>query len=339
MKKTENILKIVAGTLKGNEKKEAFSQLEHNPQAKAEFKKIKNIWALAATRKKMPAHQIESFYFNFKKQLDRKQQTRRLTFSAYLKYAAVFLFAIGISTLFFFLQHDYPNDLQAKTYTTVEAGNGQLSKILLPDSSVVWLNSGTKLRYNNGFAIDNREITLTGQAFFQVTKNERIPLKVFSNDIEVNVLGTKFDFCAYPEDNNVTVFLESGKVEIQKSGSKALYVLSNPGEFAQYNKPTGNLYQHHADPEKFTSWKNGVLIFRDDPMSEVIPRLQRRYDIEIEVATPAVYNAVFTATIKNETLEEIFKSISFACSVRYEIIRGSNLNEKTKIILTDNQTN
>lgn len=331
MNNIDNILKIVTGTLKGKPKEEILTGLDHDEQDKEEFRKVKNAWALASTSKKLPDYRVEHLYLAFQKQLNRKQKARRL-FPSLLKYAAVFIFAIGISSLFFYFYTERFNDTKPQ-FNTVIADIGQISKVVLPDSSVVWLNSGTQISYGNDFAVSNREISLTGQAFFQVTRNEKMPMKVCCNDIEVKVLGTKFDVSAYPEDKNVRVFLESGKVEIRNSKATSSPYNLNPGEMAEYNKQSGNMSRSKPDPGKFISWKEGILVFRDDPMEEVIPKLQRRYNIEIDVASPAIYQSVFTATLKNETLEEVFKSISFACSVHYQILKGEDLNTKTKVLL------
>lgn len=336
MKNTDNILNVVTGNLKGEHRKQLIDTLDKDSGTKEEFRKIKNTWALLSATKPMPEYQVEDLYLDFKKQLKRNRSPFQLNTSSFLKYAAVFVLAISISALFFYLQNNFSNRGIASNYTSVIADNGQISKIILPDSSVVWLNSGTKITYNNRFAIDNREINLVGQAFFQVTKNKKIPLHVHCNNIDVKVLGTRFDVCAYPEDQDIRVVLESGIVEMLDTKLKSFRHLLNPGEMAKYNNLSGKLGVGKVESENFTSWKDGLLIFRDDPMNEVIPKLQRRYNIDIEVAQNDIYQSLFTATIKDETLEEIFKSISFACSIHYKIIKSENLSAKTKIILTKN---
>ena len=335
MKNTDDILQTVMGNLKGDAKKAVLSQLDEDQSARDEFRKIKNAWALVSSTKKMPEYQVEHLYLDFKKRLAARPKTVRLNSYSVLKYAAVFILAIGISSLFFYSQSHFfsPQRLEIH-YTTVFADNGQISKILLPDSSVVWLNSGTKITYNTNFAVNNREIKLVGQAFFKAAKNKKIPLKVFCNNIEIKVLGTRFDVCAYPNDKNINVVLESGKVEILNPKIKSFSYELNPGEMAQYDTLSGNVSMKKVNLERFTSWKDGILIFRDDPMSDVLVKLKRRYDLDIEVGNSDIYKSVFTATIKNESLEDIFKSIGFSCSVRYKIIRGENLNTRTKVILT-----
>ncbi|MBL7972868.1 MAG: FecR family protein [Prolixibacteraceae bacterium] len=334
MKNTDDILQVVMGYLKGDSKKAVLSQLEEDLSAREEFRKVKNARALISSTQKMPEYQLENLYLDFKRQLDKKQKRFRLNGYDLLKYAAVFILAAGLSSLFFYSRFQSLNHHEsALHYTSVFADNGQISKMVLPDSTVVWLNSDSKVTYNSDFAVNNREINLSGQAFFKVTKNEKIPLKVFCNNLEVKVLGTMFDVSAYPNDKNISVVLESGKVEVQDSKKSFHYELE-PGEMVQYTRSSGKIYKEKVKPEKFISWKDGVLIFRDDPMNEVLAKLRRRYNIDIEVTQPDIYKSVFTATIKNETLDEIFRSIGFACSVRYQIIRGENLKTKTKVILT-----
>ncbi|MGV8138282.1 MAG: FecR family protein [Mangrovibacterium sp.] len=334
MKNIGDILEMVTGNLKGEAKKEKLAKLEQDQAAKKEFTKIKNAWALAATTREMPDYQVEKLYLDFQKKLKLKRKTIGLL-PSFLKYAAVFAFAIGIFSLFDSIRPDKINPSAAPGVNTVIAENGHISKVILPDSSVVWLNSGTQINYRNDFAVSNREIRLTGQAFFQVRKNEAIPLKVYCGDLQIKVMGTQFDVSAYPEDKSIRVFLETGKVEILHPTALSSPYRLIPGEMAEYDKQYGNITKSKPDPGKFISWKEGILVFRDDPMEEVIPKLQRHYNIDIEVNGPAIYQSVFTATLKNETLEEVFKSISFACSVRTQIIKGADLNTKTRVILSN----
>jgi transmembrane sensor len=333
MKNIGNILEMVTGTLKDEAKKEMLAELEQDQSAKKEFTRIKNAWALAATTREMPNYRVEKLYLDFQKKLKPKRKTIGLL-PSFLKYAAVFVLAIGISSLFDYFRSDKINPSAAPGVNTVIAENGHLSKVILPDSSVVWLNAGTRITYRNDFAAGNREVTLRGQAFFKVTKNEKIPLKVFCGDLQIKVMGTQFDVSAYPEDKSIRVFLETGKVEILHPTALSSPYHLNPGEMAEYDKQYENITKSKPDPGKFVSWKEGILVFRDDPMEEVIPKLQRYYNINIEVNSPSIYQSVFTATLKGETLEEVFKSISFACSVRAQIIKGADLNTKTRVTLS-----
>ncbi|MEL7589019.1 MAG: FecR domain-containing protein [Prolixibacteraceae bacterium] len=255
--------------------------------------------------------------------------------SSMMKYAAVFILAIALGFLLFYLKHDqYHPDSYVESYTTAIAENGQISKLILPDSSVVWLNSGTQIKYSTDFAKKRREISLEGQAFFQVKTNAKMPFKVFCRDIEVHVLGTCFNVNAYPEDQEVKVILETGKVELLKSSDNNFKYILEPGQKLTYNSVSDEVIIRKVELDRYVNWKDNILIFRKDPMSEVVPVLQRKYNIDLEMDIPNLDSYLFTATITDESLNEIIKSIAFTCRADFKIIK--NPDKKTKVIITKN---
>ncbi len=245
------------------------------------------------------------------------------------KIAAVFFFLVGFSGILFYI-----NQHRLDTYTTVSTNNGQYSKILLPDSSVVWLSSGTKLSYNTNFAIGNRDVRLSGQAFFQVARNEKIPFTVKCKELKVKVVGTKFDVSAYPDDANIDVVLKSGSVELLMDDDKTFKQMLKPGEMAEFNLERKKMSISKDVNYKLTSWKDGILIFKDDPMDEVLKKLERWYNINIEVNNGDINHLVFNATIVNENIEEIFDLIKYSCGINYKIIPSNNPEVPVKVILT-----
>ncbi len=250
------------------------------------------------------------------------------------KVAAVIFLLIGISGFFAYLKVGVLDSVEKKRlYTTVTSPAGQNSRIVLPDNSVVWLNSTTTLSYNNDYSIKNREIKLSGQAFFQVERNEKIPLIVKCKGLNVKVLGTRFDVSGYPEDHTVSVVLESGSVELGHEKEKSVDLFLKPGDKAEFDSDSKHLSVNHVDTYRFTSWKDGVVIFKNDPMDKVLEKLERRYNIEIEVKDPEIRKLIFNATIINETVVEIFDLIKFTCSVDYQIIRSKDPEVPEKVIL------
>jgi ferric-dicitrate binding protein FerR (iron transport regulator) len=332
MKNTEDIFKVIAGNAETDTKRSVLSSLEEEQDAKEEYNRLKNSWALLASEKEMSSYQIENLYLNFKDQLKSKKHPRILNFNTLLRYAAIFIFAVGLSTLYFHNQNS--NQLLKTTglfEASVVAENGQRSKIVLPDSSVVWLNSGTIVSYSRNFAIHDREIKLSGQAFFQVTKNKDIPFVVNCDNLKVKVLGTRFDVNAYSDNGTINVALESGSVELLHSKNESFHYKIVPGEMAQYDVHTNNVVIKEVNIDQVTGWKEGILSFKDSPMKEVILQLERKYNVEIEVKNPIIYQSVFTATIKNETLDEVIRSIEYACSIHCNIIRSGDKSVKTKV--------
>jgi ferric-dicitrate binding protein FerR (iron transport regulator) len=252
------------------------------------------------------------------------------------KLVAIFFFLIGCAGIFAYLNKAINYKLAPDdNFTTISTSNGQNSKIILPDSSVVWINSATTLTYNTNFATRNRIIKLSGQAFFQIARNEQMPLTISCNDLKVKVLGTKFDISAYPEDQNINVVLESGSVELQHhSKDQTATELLKPGEMAEFDTKQKELSISKVDSYNYTSWKDGVLIFKNEPMSKVLEKLERWYNIDIEVTDYKVNQLIFNATIVNESVEAIFDLIKFSCAINYTIIPSKNPEIPVKVIIS-----
>jgi len=251
------------------------------------------------------------------------------------KIAAVFFFLVGSVGILAYLNVKFtPHESTRDLYTTVTTASGQNSKIVLPDSSVVWLNSGTMITYNNNFSRTNRDLKLEGQAFFQIAKNKNIPLYVSCNGLKVKVHGTRFDVSAYPEDRKIDVVLESGSVELLHEKDLSFDHFLKPGEKAEFDKKSQKVSVRPVNVYKYTSWKDGVLIFENTPMDEVLEKLERWYNIDVEVGDPSINSLIFNATIINESLEETFDAIRYTCSVNYRIIPSKNPEIPVKIILS-----
>ncbi len=250
------------------------------------------------------------------------------------KFAAVFFFLMGCTGILVYLvKENSISPVINETYTTISTNYGQNSKLILPDGSVVWVNSGTTLSYNTNFAVNCRRIKLQGQAFFQVAKNKDLPLVVFCNGLNIRVLGTSFDVSAYPDDQNVSVVLESGKVELLNGNEQSVIHILTSGEKADFDTEYRQLSVSRVDLYNYTSWKDGVLIFKNEPMADVLKKLERWYNIDIEVKNDKVYQLIFSATIVNESVEEIFDLMKFSCAINYNIVRSKNPRIPIKVII------
>ncbi|WP_303922473.1 FecR family protein [Draconibacterium sediminis] len=263
----------------------------------------------------------------------RKSAARMRTIKKALPYAAVLIILLGFQ--FYFNRHKSKPGTDIKNYyTSVITEEGQRSKVILPDSSIVWLNSSTTLSYHENDLEKERRVHLSGEAFFQVSKNAEKPFFVQNEQLVVKVLGTEFDVEAYPETGEINVVLESGSVQLNHAKNTSFNYQLKPGEIAKFDLAQNSLNIADIDVAKFSSWKNGVLIFQNDPMKEVIEKLERWYNVEVEIRDEEVYNSIFTGTITNEGYEQIFRLIDFTCPVNCEIINKTKSDEKPKIIIT-----
>ncbi|SIR11185.1 FecR family protein [Maribacter ulvicola] len=186
---------------------------------------------------------------------------------------------------------------------------GKKMKLVLSDSTVVHMNSGTTFKYPVKFLKDGvRKVYLTGEAFFEVSESKSNSFIVSTSEIDIRVLGTKFDVSSYTDDKAVSAVLVEGSVELYKSGSQKKevenYVLE-PGQMASWNKSIANMNITEVDIHEYTSWVNGKIIFQVRPFKEIIKVLERHYDVAITNNYKALDNQQFFAKFDTETIEQV----------------------------------
>ncbi len=328
MKNIDNILKLITGNSDIAGKKETIQSINEDAEAKEFYRKAKHVWALISSKREMPAYQVEESYQKLQSRMDKPKRDFKLY--PYLRYAAIVVAILSVSFFTHYLGKQSAGNEELQ-YTTVVADLGQISKVILPDSSIVWLNSGTTLTYNNNFSVDNRNLKLKGQAYLDVRKNKNLPLIVNCDNLQVKVLGTRFDVDAYPEDGKISVTLESGSVELLHPEKKAFKHQLQHGEQAIYDLNHNNIHIIKTETRNFTSWRTGLLVFDDADIAEVVKKLERKYGIEIKINNQSLIKSVFNAKFKTETLEEIVEYIEFTCQLKAQFVKENGVN--TKLIL------
>lgn len=298
-----NIKKYLTGKNSDAEQKVLLDWIRQDKHL-AEFQDVKKEWKNHVVNEPIPSEHQENWnniqnHLLSRMQSNLKRTERRLLF---FRYAAISIALISIpSILYFYSQSEKEKPL---TYTSVSADFGQISKVMLPDSTVIWINSGSTIKYNNLFSTTNRDISLVGEAFFMVHKNKDLPLVVKSEDLRVKVLGTEFSVISYPEDNSIQVILEEGKVELTSSTHSTFAHDMKPGELAVFNKLRKDLTISNVNTGLYTSWKDGMINIYNLPLSELIVKLERRYNQKF-VVDSAIRDLPYTFTIKNENLNSI----------------------------------
>jgi transmembrane sensor len=324
--------KYLAGKESEKEAAQLRDWLNEGDENRKLFDSLKEKRNIGGALEEYEAHNTEMAWQRY---LDRIGELKLRKLLIRWKVAAIFFFVIGCAgILTMLIQGNGLLQGREELYTTVSTQNGQNSKIVLPDSSVVWVNSGTTLSYNSNFAISKRDIRLVGEAYFEVSRNENMPLTVSCNELRIKVLGTRFDVSAYSDDDRINVVLESGKVELLRDSDKSFGYTMTPGEKVEFNTQQKEMSVSTIDLTKFTSWRNGVLIFKNDPMDMVFKKLERWYNIQIEVKDPKVNQLIFNATIVNESIDEIFELIRFTCGVNYKIIPSKNPEVPVKVVIS-----
>lgn len=197
--------------------------------------------------------------------------------------------------------------------TITEAG--QKSNIILPDGSRVWLNSASRVSYNSDFNVKNRNISLQGEAYFEVAEGHDHPFVVKAQDISVTAIGTKFNIRAYNEDNTVTTTLVEGKVMTEASSQT---LMLNPNQEAVYDKVSGIISKSDLKDDAYAvPWMQNSILFQDHSLEEIAAILERMYNVNIVFDDDIVRKYSFTGLIRNNSLSNILELISGTSPVNY----------------------
>jgi ferric-dicitrate binding protein FerR (iron transport regulator) len=199
--------------------------------------------------------------------------------------------------------------------STIYAPLGSRVSFNLPDGTTGMLNSDSRLSYSLPFT-NSRQVKLEGEAWLNVNRDEDHPFVISTDNSTVKVLGTNFNVSAYPAGNYVEVVLKQGRVEFQDNkGDEKVTIL--PSERLVFQN--GNISKSVIDPAKYYAWTEGKLIFRNDPMAEVARRIERWYNIKVELADEELEKYSFRATFEDDKLEEVLRYLCMTSPIRYQI--------------------
>ncbi len=324
----EDITAVLSGNADDQLKKTVLEQVHDDPELKKEYIRIKNIFAVSGSLKDLPEEVVNDLFSKIKKP-EKRPKSIFHNFRKYFAYAATVLLVAGIYLLY--------NLLTAEQFgtsvNTVVTMRGQQSGLILPDNSEVFLNYDTKITYDNLFGIKNRKLQLTGQAFFNVSKNKNLEFRIETAKFEVEVKGTTFDVNAYPDNQLLILAVYSGKVQLKLTDKHKHQLQLGPGEMAVLDQSNNKLRKQRFEPEKQKSWKNGVLYFNDTNMKDVLQQLSRKYNLEIDVKNPSIYKSVFTATIKDESFSDVFRLMEYSCNIKCKTEAPDTSDRVAKIII------
>jgi hypothetical protein len=192
---------------------------------------------------------------------------------------------------------EQPHIVEENSFNTVIVPYGKRSQITLSDNSKVWLNSGSKLVYPVKFVAKKREVFLEGEAIFEVSHDENHPFFVLTQSLDVKVLGTVFNLCAYSDEKTVSTVLESGSVELRFdsnifTGQKKETMI--PGMQAIFNPESKSLIQSMVKAKDYMSWKDGYVVLEKNSLESIAKRLSRYYNVSIEFENPELAAETFS---------------------------------------------
>ena len=201
-------------------------------------------------------------------------------------------------------------------YNKLEVPRGGECMIKLDDGTKVWVNAETKLKYPVTFVGDRREVVLEGEAFFDVAKNEK-PFIVKTSFGDVRVLGTAFGISAYASEPESYTTLVRGKVSVEREGKKPVVIL--PGEQVVTSKD-GKMIKQQVDVEEFVGWKDGIYVFKEKSLGEIMKTLERWYNISVDFQEKSLVDLPFTGNLKRyDDINVFFDALTRTGDMKYRV--------------------
>lgn len=331
---TKIITKYLADRLSAEEKTYFDAKYAEDADFRQEVEDYTIIWKQAELLKQQKQYRTEANWQQVSKRIGRN--TLRLQFWNIVRTtAAVLLLPLLAVTVYLATQK---SPAETEEMISIHAAYGQVSRVLLPDSSQVWLNSGSTLTYPRVFDANTRQVTLSGEAYFNVKANAKHRFEVVIPQLmQVSAYGTEFNISAYQEDGVVETVLVQGNVELLSAKRRLAHL--SVGESAVMERSGGGkplITQVNIDEK--VGWKDGKLIFRRAGIEEITKRLARHFGVEFELMDDRLRAYEFSATFTTESLSEILSLLDKASPINAQVIEPRKLDDcsylRRKVILS-----
>ncbi len=349
----EALINYLSGNFSKSDSEILNAWLEKSTENQLLFDQFTDIWQASQYLKIKKNIDVHSAWYELQTQLHKKPDNQ-LLLRRWLQIAAIVIISLLAGGLgsYFLTQKQEP--IIKSEMVEYVAPLGSRSFVKMPDGSKIWLNSGTTIQYKNSFGVNNRDIKLSGEAFFEVAKNKDLPFIVNTGDINVTALGTKFNVKAYKEEKTIETTLLEGSVKLEspavkfkeavvlRTNEKAVFtkeeqrietIKNNDNFHKDENAATENKVAMQiiksVDTSPIVSWKEKRWIISNEKLGALSVKLERRYDVNFIFDSEILKEYSFGGTLEDETLEQILKAISFAAPIKYII------DSKTVYIMAD----
>lgn len=239
-----------------------------------------------------------------------------------LRVAASILLATILGTAGYFVgfrQH------KPAVYSEIITNNNQVvNGITLPDGSVVTLNSNSKLTFPRSFSGNTREVSISGEAFFEVKPDASRAFVITAGNAQIKVLGTSFNVCAYPDEETVDVVVETGKVQVTFAAAQttANNLILTPGEKGTFSNKDITLEKSVNADRNISAWRTRQFVFDETPISDVVAALEKVYFANIQIVDPAINTLVLTASFDDQPVDFILDVIRLTFNLELTSMNG-----------------
>lgn len=300
----ENILKYFSGDLSKSETSALLAAIKHDEALRTEFVRVQNIHGLShlsplSTDEKMGQRSLAGFW----QRVERKKQQR--TLRMVLQVAASIIILVG-STVMITLH--WSRGPFVEQLNTLYVPPGQRAQLTLNDGSSVWLNANSKLTYPSIFAGGERRVSVEGEAYFTISPDKNRPFIVLAKNVEMKVLGTQFNVHSYPTTGFVKTNLVEGSLKVYCPENIANSVVLKPQE--EVTVTANKMVVGKSTVADYYLWTEGLYVFEDESLIDIINKLQLYYDVKIVVEDPEIFNVRYTGKFRQrDGIDEILRII------------------------------
>lgn len=306
----ELIVKKLTEDIKDEEEQILISELGKNKSIERSYSKINIFW-----KKYFPKTKNHSIIQQTEKKLGFTYQDNSKTSKwKWIGIAASILLIVSLA----FSVTTIIEKRQATTLNEYSCRAKEIKTVTLSDGTKVWLNSSSLLIASEPFIGGKREVTLFGEAYFEVAPNAEKPFIVETMNLKTKVLGTHFNVVAFPTDDIHEISLYEGKVQLNSNNNNNTAILS-PGDRAYYDTNTGKMKLVHTDLGKPAQWRDGILRFYNEDLFSISKKLERHFQTRIFVADSVTGSFKYSGEFEEESLERILELLSAAKDFQFKI--------------------
>ena len=318
----EQLLKYIEGNLTPEQAEEALSWIGQSKENAAIFAALKAEWVFNhLPNTVLSEEQVGRF-------MQRQRKPANKLLRTLMKVAAVlFIPVTGLAFYFMLTKNDaavsptlaFIPPQQQTAVLSYHTNPGVKGLVVLPDSSMVWLNSSSTIKCPAEFGRTSRDIELSGEAYFEVKTNEDWPMYVkTSKGITVVVAGTSFNVSSYENDKDFKFTLISGNVTLVRDKTKQS-ITPAPNDHIVIPDARQVKTTKDSDIHYNTAWKDGFLLFENTPMDEVVKKMERWYGVHITIRDLAILDYRFTASFQSESITRVLDLLKITSNINYRI--------------------
>ena len=274
---------------------------------------LKNEWEMIGQFGDSADVNVDNAWNKLHSRINESKTRKAHSLKATMRIAAGILFIIGLSI------GAYSIFTRGGSYIADTSGDST-KEIVLPDGSIALLNVESRIEYPKVFNKGVRNVILDGEAYFDVVPNPDAPFIIQAKEISVKVLGTSFNVYAR-EDGFTEVYLEKGKVQMAQKDNDINSIILEPGYIGKLQ--SGAMIKFKNEDENYMSWKSQLLEFRDDPLKYVLSTLSHAYNTKFDVYNDKINELHYTATITNQSLENVIKALETSFNVEFTYSNGT----------------